>query len=80
MITDRRKTATIVTTHDKAIVEEAMRLLQQGRPTRTAVQRWVCEACGMVHTGSAIEACDSCGKTTTLVRQPDFHIEMRSLY
>jgi len=79
MITDRRKTATMVTTHDKAIVEEAMWLLQQGRPT-TAVQRWVCEACGMIHTGSVIEACDSCGRATALVRQPDFHIEMRSFY
>lgn len=80
MITNGRKIATVVATHDKAIVEEAMRLLQGGRPTRTAVQRWVCEVCGMIHTGSTIEACDSCGKTTALVRQPDFHIEMRSLY
>ncbi len=77
MITDRRKAAAVVATPEKAIVEEAMRLLQQGRPTTTAVQRWVCETCGMVHTGAAIEACDSCGKTT-LVQQPDFHIEMRS--
>jgi rubrerythrin len=80
MITDRRKMTAVVTTHDKVIVEEAMWLLQQGRPTSTAVQRWVCEACGMIHTGSTVEACDSCGRTTALVRQPDFHIEMRSLY
>jgi rubrerythrin len=80
MVTDSRKIATLVTTHDKDVVEEAMRLLEQGRPTRTAVHRWVCEVCGMIHTGSDIEACDSCGKATALVRQPDFHIEMRSLY
>jgi len=80
MMTDRRKTTTIAATHDKVVVEEAIWLLQQSRPTRTAVQRWVCEACGMIHTGSAIEACESCGKATTLVQQPDFHREMRSFY
>lgn len=55
-------------------VKEAMMVISQ----RPAVQRWVCEVCGMVHTGSAPAACDSCGVTDALVRQADTHREIHS--
>lgn len=58
----------------KAAVAEAMRLLSQPAPE----QRWVCEVCGMVHTGSAPAACDSCGASGSLTRQAAIHREIHS--
>ncbi len=58
----------------EAAVQEAIRILAE-RPT---VQRWVCEVCGMVHTGPAPQACNSCGVATALVQQADTHREMNS--
>lgn len=51
-----------ITTHNmaqytEAVVQEAMRLLSP-KPTAHC---WVCEVCGMPHTGTAPEHCDSCG-------------------
>ncbi len=79
MIAHKRKTAS-VTARGSAAIQEAVRVLHQNRLINTSVRRWVCESCGMVHTGSAIRACDSCGKTTALVQQADHHLEMRSLW
>lgn len=58
-----------------AAVQEAMNVLTR---TRVAVRRWVCEVCGMVHTGAAPHECESCG-ASTLIQQPDLHREMSSL-
>lgn len=55
-------------------VEEAMRLIAQ----QPAAQRWVCEVCGMVHTGSAPAACESCGVSDALVQQADLHREIHN--
>ncbi len=65
-------------TNHEAILQEAMFVLEQHHPRRTAVQRWVCEVCGMIHTGAAPQACDSCGNDVSLVQKADFHREMSS--
>jgi rubrerythrin len=74
MIAQRTITTTSVVQNSQAAVQEAMRLLV----TRTTPQRWVCEVCGMVHTGAAPHECDSCGTTTALVQQAELHREMNS--
>ena len=73
MIAQRTSTTSVVQ-NGQAAVQEAMRLLA----ARTTAQHWVCEVCGMVHTGAAPEECDSCGTTTALVLQPELHREMNS--
>jgi rubrerythrin len=57
----------------EAAVQAAMSLLA----TRRA-QRWVCEVCGMLHTGIAPEVCGSCGVGDALVQQAELHREMNS--
>ena len=69
-----QRTTAFVVQNDETAVQEAMRLLSQ----KTEVQRWVCEVCGMVHTGAAPGACDSCGVATALVQQADTRLEMNS--
>jgi len=78
MSVQRTKTTTLETTSDLAAVQEAMRVLEQHRLNKTNVQRWVCEVCGMIHTGSAPEACDSCGSNVSLVQLSDFRTEISS--
>ena len=39
---------------------------------------WVCEICGMTHSGSAPQNCDGCGSGQALTRQQDGHSEMGS--
>ncbi len=70
----QRTLPTSLVQYDQAAVQEATRLLAK----RTTARRWVCEVCGMVHTGAAPEECDSCGTTTALVLQPELHREMNS--
>jgi rubrerythrin len=74
MIAQRTITTTSVVQNSQTAVQEAMRLLV----TRTTAQRWVCEVCGMVHTGTTPHECDSCGTTTALVQQAELHREMNS--
>ncbi len=38
------------------------RKVAQKRAARPATHRWVCEACGMPHTGSLPTECESCGR------------------
>jgi rubrerythrin len=59
---------------NEAAVQAAMRLLAQ----RPAPRRWVCEVCGMLHTGAAPDACDSCGVSMALVQHHDISREMNS--
>ena len=73
MIAQRTSTTSVVQ-NGQAAVQEAMRLLA----ARTTAQHWICEVCGMVHTGAAPRECDSCGVTTALVQQAELHREMNS--
>lgn len=72
MIAQNITTTTSVAKSKDAAVQEAMELLAR---TRIQVRRWECEVCGMVHTGTAPDTCDSCG-VSALVQQPDLHREM----
>ena len=74
MIAQKTTTIRSVAKSKGAAVQEAMELLAR---TRVQVHRWVCEVCGMVHIGTAPDACESCG-VSTLVQQPDLHREMSS--
>ena len=65
-------TGNIVQDNDAA-VREAMRLLS----SQPSTQRWVCEVCGMIHTVTAPDECDSCG-APALVQYHDFSREMNS--
>ncbi len=69
-----QKTGTIRYGAKGNAVQEAMNVLAN---TRISVRRWVCEVCGMVHTGVAPHRCESCG-VSALVQQPDLHREMSS--
>jgi len=73
MIAQRTSTTSVVQ-NGQAAVQEALRLLA----TRTTAQHWICEVCGMVHTGAAPIECDSCGSTTALVQQAELPREMNS--
>jgi rubrerythrin len=77
MITRRTGTENVADGKDTAI-EEATMILSRYRTKRTVVQRWVCEVCGMVHTGTAPAACESCGASTALVQLQDLPREMSS--
>ena len=74
MIAQRTITSTFKVGNNTAVVEEAMRLLAK----KTTASRWVCERCGMIHTGTVPDACDSCGSTASLVEQAALHREMHS--
>ncbi len=78
MSVQRTKNTTLEVTGGLAAVEEAMRVLEQHRSNKMNVQRWVCEVCGMIHIGSAPEACDSCGSNVSLVQLSDFRREINS--
>jgi rubrerythrin len=65
----------VVMHSDDATVRAAVKLLTSNQATM--VQRWVCETCGMIHTGTLPTSCDSCG-APSLVHQPDFRCEMNS--
>jgi rubrerythrin len=78
MSVQRTKTTSIEAISDLAAVQEAMRVLEQHQAKKTAAQRWVCEVCGMIHTGSAPETCNSCGNDSSLVQLTDFRREIGS--
>ena len=75
MTAPRTTTPTIILQDKDAVVQEVMRLLST---KQTTPQRWVCEVCGMIHTGVLPDACDSCGLATDLVQHPVEHREMNS--
>ena len=74
MIAQRKLTNKAVVNSDDAAVQAAVSLLTR-RPT-TIFYRWICECCGMVHTGSTPAQCESCGKEVTLARASDLPREM----
>ena len=74
MITQRAITTDTITARRSAAVQEAMHILSERKPA----YRWVCEACGMLHTGSMPGACDCCGSSDSLVPDHDTPHEMNS--
>jgi rubrerythrin len=74
MIAQRKLTNKAVVKSDDAAVQAAVSLLAR-RPT-TISYRWICECCGMVHTGSAPVQCESCGKQVTLAHESELPREM----
>ena len=70
----QRAITTDTNTASHNAVQEAMHILSE----RKLAYRWVCEVCGMVHTGSVPGACDSCGSSNSLVQDQVFPREMNS--
>lgn len=77
MITPRTGIDSVARSKDVA-VQEAMKVLSQYQERRTIARRWVCEICGMIHTGAVPDACESCGTSTSLVQLEDWAREMNS--
>ncbi len=73
MITQRTSTSG-TSTDNSAAVQEAIYILSEKRP----IYHWVCEVCGMLHSGSIPTACDSCGSSHAIVPQQDQRREMSS--
>ena len=61
-----------------AAIQEAIKVLSQYQARKTIVQRWVCEICGMIHTGGVPNNCESCGASTSLVQLEEWRREMNS--
>ncbi len=78
MFVQGTKTTTIEVASDLAVVQEAVRVLEKHHSRKITAQRWVCETCGMIHTGAAPRACASCGSDRSLVQLADFRTEMYS--
>lgn len=77
MIAQRIKTNNGVVTSDDATVQAAVKLLTQKQ--KVAAYRWVCEVCGMIHTGAVPASCESCGAdASSLVHLSHFRREMNS--
>ena len=74
MIAQRKLTNRAVVKSDDAAVQAAVTLLTR-RPTAISY-RWICECCGMVHTGSAPAECESCGKEVARAHDADIPREM----
>jgi rubrerythrin len=67
MIAQTARTNNGVVTDDEATVQAAVELLTSKKaPT---AQRWACEVCGMLHTGSRPTSCESCGATTSFTHE-----------
>ena len=67
MIAQRTITTHKMAQYTEAAVQEAMRLLSP----KPMANCWVCEVCGMPHTGAAPEHCDSCGVAISPVQRFD---------
>ena len=74
MIAQRTFTTTNVAQRSAAAIQEAIRLLS----TPTAVQCWACDTCGMLHTGTMPEHCDSCGASISPAQRFEPRRELNS--
>lgn len=63
-------------TTGNTIVQEAIRFLA----SQSLPQRWVCELCGMVHSGEQPQTCSSCFSPLALVQQPEIHRELHNRF
>ncbi|GAC1391336.1 MAG: hypothetical protein NVSMB38_11450 [Ktedonobacteraceae bacterium] len=59
-------------------IQEATQIVKRYNLTRPSVQQWICEVCGMVHSGSAPTTCDSCGITNAFIQQQEIRNEIGS--
>lgn len=73
MIAPEHTTYNAVEMNEEGTVQAVLALLNQRQAAR--VPRWVCDVCGMIHTGVTPLACDSCG-SECLTQQADLHREM----
>ena len=76
MIAQNIITNDVVMNSDDATVRAAVKLLTSHRSTMP--NRWECETCGMVHTGTLPTSCDCCGADVSLVQQSDIRREINS--
>ena len=75
MIAQRKLTNKGVVTSDGAAVQAAVSLFTRRPPIIS--YRWICECCGMVHTGAVPARCESCGGAeVALARESDLPREM----
>lgn len=74
MVAQNTITSKTIVQNNSSVIDEAVMVASTRK--RIEPQRWVCEVCGMVHTGIRPTACDSCGASTAIVQKPDQHIEM----
>ncbi len=74
MIAQRIVTTRALPQHNKTLQRDTLRPLTP--EAAVVVQRWVCEICGMVHTGNQPHACDGCGVTHALVQQREIRQEI----
>ena len=58
------------------ILHEAAQVVEQHSWSDTA--HWACEVCGMLHTGSSPDSCESCGATDTFTALEDESTEIGS--
>jgi len=76
MIAQNIITNDVVMTSDDATVRAAVKLLTSNRSPM--LFRWVCDTCGMLHSGALPTACDSCGADVSLVHPSDLRREINS--
>jgi rubrerythrin len=76
MIAQGKSTNDVVDLSEVATVQAVMDLLSR-RPTSLS-SRWICETCGMIHTGPAPTSCESCGGSVSLAHPDDIPREMGS--
>ena len=77
MLTSRTETDS-VSHGETPVIQEAITVLNLYQAHRTIAQRWVCEVCGMIHTGTVPDACESCGSTTAIVQLQNLRSEINS--
>ncbi len=59
-------------------LQEAMQIVKRYEGMHLGVQRWACDVCGMVHSGSMPISCESCGVTNAFTPQQEMHNEIGS--
>ncbi len=67
------------TPHTSNALNEAVKVLHHYETQSVSKQEshhWVCEICGLPHSGSAPSACDGCGRSDTLISSETPRAEM----
>jgi len=58
------------------ILQEVAQVLDEHQMMDTS--HWACEVCGMLHTGSSPDSCESCGSSDAFAEMHDEHTEIGS--